>query len=65
MEAITADDEPKIRRGLSKVLPWEELGIELVGEAENGLQALAIAASGSRILYLLILHAVCSGTGIH
>ncbi|WP_169082151.1 response regulator [Paenibacillus sp. PL91] len=40
---LIADDEPKIRRGLSKVLPWEELGIELVGEAENGLQALELA----------------------
>ncbi|NIK75428.1 two-component system response regulator YesN [Paenibacillus castaneae] len=41
---LIADDEPKIRRGLSKVLPWQELGIELVGEAENGLQALELAA---------------------
>lgn len=41
---LIADDEPKIRRGLAKVLPWEELGIELVGEAENGLEALALAA---------------------
>jgi len=41
---LIADDEPKIRRGLAKVLPWEELGIELVGEAENGLQALELAA---------------------
>lgn len=40
---LIADDEPKIRRGLAKVLPWEELGIELVGEAENGLQALELA----------------------
>ncbi|MGO4182357.1 response regulator [Paenibacillus sp. TAF43_2] len=40
---LIADDEPKIRRGLAKVLPWKELGIELVGEAENGLQALELA----------------------
>ncbi|MBB3108188.1 two-component system response regulator YesN [Paenibacillus phyllosphaerae] len=37
---LIADDEPKIRRGLSKVLPWEELGITVVAEAENGLEAL-------------------------
>jgi two-component system, response regulator YesN len=41
---LIADDEPKIRRGLAKVLPWEEMGITVVGEAENGLQALEMAA---------------------
>ncbi|MBJ6362508.1 response regulator [Paenibacillus sp. GCM10012307] len=35
-----ADDEPKIRRGLAKALPWRELDIEIVGEAEDGKQAL-------------------------
>lgn len=40
---MIADDEPKIRRGLSKALPWQELGVELVGEAENGVQALEVA----------------------
>lgn len=38
-----ADDEPRIRRGLTQVLPWEELGIELVGEAEDGIEALELA----------------------
>lgn len=38
-----ADDEPRIRRGLTQVLPWEELGIELVGEAEDGMEALELA----------------------
>ncbi|WP_160037657.1 MULTISPECIES: response regulator transcription factor [Paenibacillus] len=37
---IIADDEPKIRRGLKKVLPWEDLNIQVVGEAEDGRQAL-------------------------
>lgn len=33
---IIADDEPKIRRGLKKLLNWNEYGIEIVGEAEDG-----------------------------
>ncbi|MGG2200026.1 response regulator [Paenibacillus sp.] len=37
---MIADDEPKIRRGLRQVLPWEELDIEVTGEAEDGLDAL-------------------------
>jgi two-component system response regulator YesN len=40
---MIADDEPKIRRGLMKVLPWSEMNIEVVGEAENGLIALELA----------------------
>lgn len=36
---MIADDEAKIRRGLSK-LSWSELNIEVVGEAANGLEAL-------------------------
>jgi two-component system response regulator YesN len=40
---LIADDEPKIRRGLANVLPWEEMGISLVGEAENGVQAVEMA----------------------
>jgi two-component system response regulator YesN len=37
---LIADDEPKIRRGLAGSLPWEQFGIELAGEAEDGEQAL-------------------------
>jgi two-component system response regulator YesN len=40
---MIVDDEPKIRRGLAKILPWEEMGITLAGEAENGEQALEVA----------------------
>jgi two-component system response regulator YesN len=42
---MIADDEPKIRRGLSRVLPWSDWNIELAGEAEDGLQALETAAA--------------------
>lgn len=40
---MIADDEPKIRRGLANVLPWGQMGIEIVGEAENGEQAVELA----------------------
>src|SRR5689334_1533700 len=33
------DDEPVIRSGLKRIIPWEEYGIELQGEASNGLEA--------------------------
>lgn len=42
---MIADDEPKIRRGLKKVLPWSDWNIEVVGEAEDGLEALEMASS--------------------
>jgi two-component system response regulator YesN len=40
---MIADDEPKIRRGLRKVLPWNDMNIEIVGEADDGLLALQLA----------------------
>ena len=33
---MIADDEPYIREGLEKLIPWEELGCELIYVAENG-----------------------------
>ncbi|MFC0211914.1 response regulator [Paenibacillus chartarius] len=36
LNVILADDEPMIIRGLKKLIPWEELGIRIVGEAWTG-----------------------------
>ncbi|WP_037288186.1 response regulator transcription factor [Saccharibacillus sacchari] len=36
IKLLLADDEPIILRGLKKLLPWEELGFEIVGEASDG-----------------------------
>lgn len=35
---ILIDDEQIIRKGLRKMIPWEELGCEIVAEAEDGVQ---------------------------
>ncbi|WP_341876222.1 response regulator transcription factor [Defluviitalea saccharophila] len=40
---LIADDEPRIRRGLKKSLNWEELDIEVIGEAEDGEMAFLMA----------------------
>ena len=37
---IVADDEKEIRRGIVRKVRWEELGFRVVGEAENGAEAL-------------------------
>ena len=34
------DDEISIRKGLEKIISWEEYGVEVVGEAANGEEAL-------------------------
>lgn len=39
---VLIDDEPQIRKGLSTLIPWEEYGIELAGEADNGLSAIEL-----------------------
>jgi len=43
-KVLLADDEPKIRRGIRKAVPWSELDMEVVGEAEDGEIAFAMAA---------------------
>ena len=43
---IIAEDEPIIRDGLVN-MPWEEVGVELVGVAANGLEALDLLQKAS------------------
>lgn len=39
---IVADDEPELRRSLIERTPWEQCGFTVVGEAENGVEALEL-----------------------
>ncbi len=39
---VLVDDEEEIRVGISQKMPWNSLGFELVGEAENGNEALEL-----------------------
>ncbi len=42
IRVLIADDEPKIRAGLREMLLEFDIGIEICGEARNGLEALSI-----------------------
>lgn len=37
---LIVDDEPLVRRGITKSVNWNELDIEMVAEAENGIEAM-------------------------
>ncbi len=37
---LLVDDEPNIREGLRDLVDWSSLGIQIVGEAESGMEAL-------------------------
>ena len=39
IKAILVDDEDIIREGLSNFIDWTALGLELVGQASNGREA--------------------------
>lgn len=39
---VVADDEEEIRESVCTMVPWEELGFQLLGEASNGLDALQL-----------------------
>lgn len=39
---IVADDEEEIRRSLIRKVDWKSIGFEVVGEAENGVEAMEL-----------------------
>lgn len=43
LKALLVDDEVHILHNLAKVLPWEDIGFEIVGLAKNGVEALEAA----------------------
>ncbi len=45
LKVVVVDDEKMIREGMAATFPWHELGMELVGAAENGLKALEVVAA--------------------
>ena len=42
MRVIVVDDEEIIRKGIVELMPWDALGYQVVGEAEDGEEALAL-----------------------
>lgn len=40
MKVLIVDDEPKLREGLKSIVPWTELGYQVVDTAANGNEAL-------------------------
>jgi len=41
VKLLIVDDEPTIRRGIRESIDWERQGVRIVGEADNGEQAMA------------------------
>lgn len=39
---VVADDEDELRQAVCTMIPWEDLGFRLVGDASNGLDALEL-----------------------
>ena len=39
---LIVDDEKQVREGLKRLLPWQDYGITIIGEAINGREALGI-----------------------
>ncbi len=36
ISVLLVDDEPNVRQGVKMMIPWEELGLEVIGEGEDG-----------------------------
>ena len=43
MKILIVDDEALVRVGMQTIVPWQQHGYEVVGEAANGLEALELA----------------------
>lgn len=39
-KVLIVDDEPMVRKGIAKVINWDSLGCEVIGEAGNGLEGM-------------------------
>ncbi len=36
LKVLLVDDEPNVRQGVRMMIPWDELGLEVIGEGEDG-----------------------------
>lgn len=45
IKVLLADDEPRTIRYMATVLPWTRLGMEIIGTASNGIEALHLLQS--------------------
>lgn len=36
LKVLLVDDEPNVRHGVKMMIPWNDLGLEVIGEAEDG-----------------------------
>ncbi len=36
LKVLLVDDEPNVRQGVKIMIPWDELGLEVIGEGEDG-----------------------------
>jgi two-component system, response regulator YesN len=43
IKLIVVDDESNTRKGLIKHIPWTRLGVDVVEDAKDGIEALEIA----------------------
>lgn len=41
LKVLLVDDEPNVRQGVKMMIPWDELGLEVIGEGEDGDDGLA------------------------
>lgn len=49
IRVLLADDEPVILRGLKKLIAWDRLGLDIVGEACDGIELKSMIESCTRI----------------
>ena len=55
IKVLVVDDDKLVRKGLIAAMPWNEFNMEVVGEANNGKNALKFLENNAVDLILLDL----------
>ena len=61
---IVADDEQEIRRSLIRKVDWGSVGFQVIGEAENGAEALELMERAVLICSMFLLSSFCKHLSI-
>jgi two-component system response regulator YesN len=56
IKMLIVDDEPIICQGLRQTIPWDTIGVEVVGEAYDGVEALQFVTRQHVDLVLTDIH---------
>ena len=56
---VIADNEEELRKAIIRKIEWEKIGFRIVGEAENGIEALELVREKPDCLFGIFVCPLC------